>query len=488
MVQPQAAARFGLPLSLFTYEPALTTQLNQVLYQVTASGAQPSATGHAVAPGTSALTFHYADKGLDVVKTFRFDSGYVLTVETEVKRNGVPVRALVEWPAGLGDMEEFLPASLTRSSVPTPSQFAWSLDGKQDSIAAKKVSGNATIDQPYEYAAIIDLYFAAAFLPDAPQRTSVVTLHNTIDLPSDLSDPNSQKRPTDVLGLAVGDQSGSTCLPCWPCPPRPGAVRKRPATRSFLFVRPALQEEPSRRPHPAADRPDRSGAHRQRSSRGDRGQRHGRHYATHRKLIFRGSEKPIPQALTLQGLLLAVPAIAEAVENGRSRGPLGSGWRTVRRSPAWRWPTRGWGWPTAWPRPWASIAACRTAWPAPRAAVGVAGESRGAAGRIGQAGPPSVRRPARQRRCPDGRYPHREDRGPLPPRGRAAAAGRRGRPPRSDPRAGEKLAGPKHEWKFPRRVGCGIDPPPGEVAFILSAGLTPAVQQGWPSIKSAGAR
>ena len=35
LVQPQAAARFGLPLSLFTYEPALTTQLNHALYQVT---------------------------------------------------------------------------------------------------------------------------------------------------------------------------------------------------------------------------------------------------------------------------------------------------------------------------------------------------------------------------------------------------------------------------------------------------------------------
>lgn len=58
MVQPQTAARFGLPLSFFTYEPALTTQLNQALYQVTATGAQPSATGNAIAPETSALTFH----------------------------------------------------------------------------------------------------------------------------------------------------------------------------------------------------------------------------------------------------------------------------------------------------------------------------------------------------------------------------------------------------------------------------------------------
>ena len=116
MVQPQVAADFGFPLSFFTYEPALTTQLNQALYQVTALGAQPTATGHALAPETNALIFHYAANGLDVVKTFRFDTSYVLGVEAEVKRNGAPVRALLQWPSGLGDMEEFLPSSLTRSA------------------------------------------------------------------------------------------------------------------------------------------------------------------------------------------------------------------------------------------------------------------------------------------------------------------------------------------------------------------------------------
>jgi hypothetical protein len=40
------------PLSLFTYEPALSTQLNQALYQVTASGAQPSATMRWLPPPT----------------------------------------------------------------------------------------------------------------------------------------------------------------------------------------------------------------------------------------------------------------------------------------------------------------------------------------------------------------------------------------------------------------------------------------------------
>jgi YidC/Oxa1 family membrane protein insertase len=203
MVQPQVAARFGLPLSFFTYEPALTTQLNEALYQ-------PSATGTVMAPST--ITFHYASGGLDVVKTLRFDSSYVITVEAEVRRNGAPVRALVSWPAGLGDMEEFLPSSLTRNQVPTPSQFAWSLDGKQDSMASAKVSGNATLDQPYEYAAVTDLYFAAVFLPAEPLRTTLVTLHNTFDLPGDLSDPTSPKKPHDVLGLAMGDSSGFTRL------------------------------------------------------------------------------------------------------------------------------------------------------------------------------------------------------------------------------------------------------------------------------------
>ena len=203
MVQEQAAARFGLPLSLYTYDTALTTQLNTVLYQ-------PSTTGQVLAPNS--ISFHYASGGLDVEKTFSFNTSYVVSAHVTVKRDGLPVRALVAWPAGLGDMEEFIAAAGKRTtfSTHTDSQFAWSIDGKQDTEAAKKVSGNATIDQPYEYAALMDLYFAAALLPDVPQRATLITFHNTIDLPSDLSDPNSAKKPADVIGLAVGDQSGDT--------------------------------------------------------------------------------------------------------------------------------------------------------------------------------------------------------------------------------------------------------------------------------------
>ncbi len=210
MVQPEAAARFGLPLSLFTYEPALDQQLNQALYQVTAAGARPSATGLLVAP--TSITFHYAANGLDAVKTIHFDTSYVISVETRVTRNGAPVRVLLQWPAGLGDMEEFAQGSMIHAQMRTPSYFAWSLDGKENSQSASKVSGNNTLDEPYQYVAVMDLYFASAFLPDAPERATVVTLHNAIQLPSNPSDPSSKKTPADVLGIAVGDTSGNTRL------------------------------------------------------------------------------------------------------------------------------------------------------------------------------------------------------------------------------------------------------------------------------------
>jgi YidC/Oxa1 family membrane protein insertase len=212
MVQSQAAAKFGLPLSLFTYpdSPVSMTELNSALYQVTVSGAQPASNGLVPAPAT--VTYHYAANGLDVVKTLQFGSSYVMSVDVSVKRDGVPVRALVQWPAGLGDMEEFEQSSMIRSQTRTPSYFAWSIDGKEQSQLAPKVSGNNTESQPYQYAAIMDLYFAAAFLPADPGRATVVTLHHTIDLPADPSDPNSKKTPADVLGLAAGDTGGDTRL------------------------------------------------------------------------------------------------------------------------------------------------------------------------------------------------------------------------------------------------------------------------------------
>ena len=206
MVQAQASERLGFPLSLFTYDQNLAAELNQALFQ-------PSATGNLTAP--AGLTFHYARNGVDVAKTFLFGSGYVIGANVQVKRDGQPVRALLQWPAGLGDMEEFVASTRGRAVANigrTPSQFVWSLAGKEDTETAGKVSNNNTLEGSYDYAATADLYFAAAFLPDVPERATIVTLHHAIDLPTDPSNPNSEKKPADVLGLAMGDTSGDTRL------------------------------------------------------------------------------------------------------------------------------------------------------------------------------------------------------------------------------------------------------------------------------------
>lgn len=197
LIDQAAAQSLGYPLSLYTYEPALTSELNGALYQASATGAVTAPAG---------ITFKYAKGPLVVTKTFTFNESYVIDTQVSVTRNGSPVRALVAWPGGLGDQEEAAQFSAGK--------FAWSINGKQDSTGANKswfsqgVNGNATLDQPYDYAATTDLYFAAAFLPAVPSRATVVTLHNTISVPKDASSPNSEKFNSPVIGVAMGDTSG----------------------------------------------------------------------------------------------------------------------------------------------------------------------------------------------------------------------------------------------------------------------------------------
>ena len=212
IVQPEMAKSFGYPLSFFTYDEDLTKQLDQTLYQVSISGGQHATDGTLLAPAS--ITFHYAENGLDAVKTVSFDSTYVISVRAEVKRDGSPVRSFISWPAGLGDMDEFVGSSLGSSLARTitfasaSAKFAWAVDGKDDSVKASKVSNHATFTEPYNYAAVTDLYFAAAFMPDDPQATTVVTLHNSVQLPTSPGQTNGKTKSADVLGMAMGSTSG----------------------------------------------------------------------------------------------------------------------------------------------------------------------------------------------------------------------------------------------------------------------------------------
>jgi YidC/Oxa1 family membrane protein insertase len=200
LVDRAASAKFGYPMSLYTYDPALTQTLANAMYV-------PSATGALAAPAT--LTFHYAANGLDVTKTFSFGQDYLIHADTQVLKDGSPVRTLLSWPSGTGD----LAVARTRpgQSYPSDQSIDTMQNGKDEHIASKKVSGGATLNGPFDFAGVSDQYFAATILPDHTQGTSMVTLHNQLSM-NDLlraeGKPAGKDVELPVLGAAVGDLSG----------------------------------------------------------------------------------------------------------------------------------------------------------------------------------------------------------------------------------------------------------------------------------------
>ena len=189
LVNPKTAAKVGYPISLWTYDAGLRNRLAQALYV-------PSATGRINAPAT--LTFTYSNSDLEVKKVLTFDASYVVHVDVTATEHGNPVTAMVAWPGGFGD-QETLPDFAA-------SQFDTMQGGKNENQAAKKVSGGGTLPGPFEWAGISDLYFAAIFLPDEPQQTLLVGLHDSIDLPR--HGKPDQTDPASVLGAAMGSASG----------------------------------------------------------------------------------------------------------------------------------------------------------------------------------------------------------------------------------------------------------------------------------------
>jgi YidC/Oxa1 family membrane protein insertase len=200
LVHTEAAEKFGYPLSLYTYDAALTASLNKALYV-------PSATGTLTAPGT--LTFSYSDGTDQVRKTFTFDETYVLRADVEAKRNGAAIRALISWPGGFGDQDN--------ANAYGGAQFDTSVNGKDEHLAPKKVSGGATVNGPFDWVAVSDPFFAAAFLPDSPDTATAATLHNELDVAKTIrrtgigsGSPSKGAIDVPILGTAVGDVTGHT--------------------------------------------------------------------------------------------------------------------------------------------------------------------------------------------------------------------------------------------------------------------------------------
>jgi YidC/Oxa1 family membrane protein insertase len=230
LVHTEAAEKFGYPLSLYTYDAALTTGLNKALYV-------PSATGALTAPAT--LTFNYSDGTTQVRKTFSFDETYVLHADVEVTRNGAPVRALISWPGGFGDQDN--------ANAYGGAQLDTSINGKDDHLAPKKVSGGATVNGPFDWMAVSDPFFAAAFLPDSPATATAATLHNELDVAKTIrrtgigsGSPSKGAIDVPILGAAVGDTTGHTSTRIYVGPKAISVLKSIRAANTNVTLEPLL--------------------------------------------------------------------------------------------------------------------------------------------------------------------------------------------------------------------------------------------------------
>ncbi|HZQ20825.1 MAG TPA: membrane protein insertase YidC [Terriglobales bacterium] len=190
LVNQTAAAKYGYPLSLYTYDESVRNKLNSALYLASETGDKTTPT---------ILTFEYSDGGLVVKKSLQFDKSYVIKVQTSVFQNGNPVYAFPAWPAGFGDQNTVYAYGL--------GQFEYQYNSKTEHLSYKKVSNGNTLRGSFDWAGASSQYFAAIFIPNNPENQNVVSLRNTVDAPS--SAGSNQTKPADALGAAVG-QPGET--------------------------------------------------------------------------------------------------------------------------------------------------------------------------------------------------------------------------------------------------------------------------------------
>lgn len=150
----------GWPFSLVFDDPQLEKAANNGLYKISTSDSSLSAPAD--------VTFTWSDGHLEIVKKFHFDHSYVVSVETSVTNNGLPVHAGLAWRGGFGDVTVTNPAPIT-----TVMTF-YSDNGKLATTGYKKLRSPEEWGNMWEsgksFAGIEDRYFAVTFLPptDAP--------------------------------------------------------------------------------------------------------------------------------------------------------------------------------------------------------------------------------------------------------------------------------------------------------------------------------
>jgi len=209
LVHSVGAEKYGYPLSLWTYDQNQRDKINSSFYIATQTN-EPAADNK---PGQT-LTFEFADQDLTVKKVFHFGESYVVDVETSVFSKGNLVSALPMWPAGFGDESNTAAYAASRieyHNEESTERSYFVFPSLTSRLAIKQISSGNTLQGPFNWAGIVDQYFAAIFIPQDPHSATTVVLRNSIDIPKDLKKPDPKEtQKVEVLGTAVGNLHAPT--------------------------------------------------------------------------------------------------------------------------------------------------------------------------------------------------------------------------------------------------------------------------------------
>ncbi|MGH9434624.1 MAG: membrane protein insertase YidC [Terriglobia bacterium] len=161
VVNANACAQLGYPMSITLQDAALAAKLNSAIYV-----AQPAGVA-LLAPNN--VTFTYSDGKVQVKKEYTFGPKYRVKISVSVFDGEHDLPVSVRWPGGVGDQ------SLAEGMEDKQSKAFYDQGDGIKTVAWKKVKESRMIPGPLSFAGLEDNFFAGVFLPVSPH--AVFTFH-----------------------------------------------------------------------------------------------------------------------------------------------------------------------------------------------------------------------------------------------------------------------------------------------------------------------
>lgn len=179
LVDQPALQKAPAPFSL-AFKSDESVKLNDALYKVDRTG-----------DGLN-LSFEYSDGRIEAKKLFKFaKDSYLVTVDTQMLDNGVPLAHSIEWRGGFGDV------TVVNRSNDEHAVYYNLADSKLVQNDVKKAKdGPVSAVGRDSFAGLEDKYFAAVFLPEGHNTVDVTTYSDTV--------PGPDNKDVPQVGVGVG--------------------------------------------------------------------------------------------------------------------------------------------------------------------------------------------------------------------------------------------------------------------------------------------